>query len=92
VKNLKKQVITSLDKAEKSTKLEAKVSHLETQVSPLSTKISDLSDIDWYMVELVEEASKKLQCKLGRAPKYFLLVRCADTITHGCRYLFGCSC
>jgi hypothetical protein len=34
------------------------------------------------MVELVEEASEKLQCKLCRAPEYFLLVRCADAITH----------
>jgi hypothetical protein len=66
VKNLKKQVITALDKAKKSAKLEAKVSLLETQVLSLSAKISDLSDIDRYMVELIEEASEKLQCKFRR--------------------------
>jgi hypothetical protein len=81
VKILKKQIITALDKAQKSAELEAKVSLLEAHVSSLSSKIADLSDIDRYMIEFVEEASKKLQCKFRGAPKYFLLARCTDAVT-----------
>jgi hypothetical protein len=55
---MKRQVITAMEKAEKSAELEAKIPCLEAQVSSLSAKTTEFTDSDQYMIELVEEASK----------------------------------
>jgi hypothetical protein len=52
---MKLQVITTLEKAEKSTEFETKISYLEAQVSSLSSKIIDLTYSEQYMICLVEE-------------------------------------
>jgi hypothetical protein len=68
---LKQQVITTLDKVEKSAGLEAIISSLEEQVLTFSSRITELTDGGQYMTDLFERASEQLECKFFRAPEYF---------------------
>jgi hypothetical protein len=68
---LKQQVITALDKAEKSAELEAKMKSLEDQTSMLFSMISDLSEGNKYMTEILKRAGEQLKCKFPGAPESF---------------------
>jgi hypothetical protein len=68
---LKKQVITTMDQAEKSSTLSKNVSLLEDQVSTLKSQIAQLEDGDKYMTEILERAGEQLNCKFLGAPEYF---------------------
>jgi hypothetical protein len=65
---LKQQTIIAMGQAKKSIALSKKVSSLEDQMCVLIVKLVQLEECDLYMTEIVEEASKQLQCKSLGAP------------------------
>jgi hypothetical protein len=84
VKMLKQQVITAMDQAERSSALSRKVLLLEDQISDLSSKITQLEEGDLYMTEILEAASKQLNCKSLGAPRVFLSMYICAGITIFC--------
>jgi hypothetical protein len=93
VSTLKHQTRTAMAQAEKSSDLSKKVSSLEDQMSILMAKIVQLEECDLYMTEIIETASKQLQCKLLGAPQYLCRRFCfVLTVLLLLRCLLGSSC
>jgi hypothetical protein len=65
---LKQQPIIAMGQAEKFVALSKKVSSLEDQMCILMAKLVELEERNLYMTEIIEAASKQLQCKSLGAP------------------------